>query len=105
MERCNRSYDSLAYFCTTLVNGTPEGLCCCTLVREVYGYHGWVFGQVFDLLYGKMEFCRLVLNYVVPPRLFGKERSLEGELDKEEREEASPSCCSSIFSSEEMARY
>jgi hypothetical protein len=53
-ERRFRSYDSLAYFCTTLVNGTPEDLCCCTLVREVYGYHGWVFGQVFDLLYGKM---------------------------------------------------
>ena len=39
-ERQFRSYNSLAYFCATLVSGAPEGLCSCTLVREVvYGYH------------------------------------------------------------------
>lgn len=85
--------------------GPTEGLCCCTLVREgVCGSHGWVFGHVFDLLYGKMEFCGRILNYVVPPRLFGEERSLEAALNRE-REGASPSSCCSIFSSEEIAHY
>ena len=90
-KRRFRSYDSLACVCTTLVIGTPESLCCCTLVREeVHGYHRWMFGHVFHLLYGKMVVCGRVLNYVVPPRLFGEERSLESELYKQEREGPRP---------------
>ena len=39
------SYDSLSYFCTMLLNGSPEDLCNCILVREgIYGYSGWVYG-------------------------------------------------------------
>ena len=43
-ERRFASCDTLAYFCTTLINWTPEDLCSCILVREgLYVYHGWVF--------------------------------------------------------------
>ena len=34
LERRFPSYDSLSHFCVTWINGTPEGLCTCTIVRE-----------------------------------------------------------------------
>ena len=62
-------YDSLSYFCTTLINGVPEDLCSCILVREgFYEYDGWVFGYVFDLLYSKKKFCGRVFPCITTRR-------------------------------------
>ena len=53
-ERRFKSYESVSDFCKTIVNGTPEGLCGCTIARD-----GGIFrflGTVSDLLYTKTGF-------------------------------------------------
>jgi hypothetical protein len=54
-ERRLKSYRSVLDFCTTAVNGTPEGLASCMFVRDDYSS---IFTEtVVDLLFIKKLFC------------------------------------------------
>ena len=88
-----------------MVNGTPEGLCICTLVREgIHGFRGWVFGQVFDLMFGKMEYCgRLLPGIALRPEL--EELPLELVRGLEELCVIHKRCSCDVTSSEKLMYY
>ena len=76
-ERGFITYASLSDFYTTLVKGTPEGLCSCIMVREgCFGMHG----RVCDLLYTDG-----VLPYI-PPRLDGPRWAIRKDKEWQEFE-------------------
>ena len=101
-ERRFRKYISLSYFSTTLLNGSPEGLCSCILIREeVYRYQGWVHGRVLDMPYFKNEFFVWILP-LIPPRPDGSWPSLQAVKEFQEYVAVTHLCSCTISSSEEV---
>ena len=105
-ERRLPDYKSLTHFCTTLIDGYPEWLCACVLVREVLTcYGGWDYGGRYDLLCKRLEMCAGALLYVLPCVRGHRLDPRQIKEGYEERPEAPPSCGCTITTSEDISKY